>query len=83
MAYDRIEPIGDRRLDLLVAHLSSVVYSMGCLAAHIEPKLPPESFMPKWRIADDEDDEKDAAELLRTKANQAFGSGGMSSGSRR
>jgi hypothetical protein len=80
MAYDRLEPIGDRRLDLLAAHLASVVFNSMRLAsgAKIEA-LGPEAFVPKWQVAEKSPEEQQ--EALKEKAKQAFAAfGGRASG---
>jgi hypothetical protein len=71
MAYDRLEPIGDRRLDLLATHLAYNAYLVSGNANKDHP-APITDFMPKW-VQDEEDDGEAAADQLRAKASAAFG----------
>lgn len=56
MAYDRIEPIGDRRLDLLVGHLAYNIYHAVRLTGTKMENLGPEEFVPKWETKEQEEE---------------------------
>jgi hypothetical protein len=44
--FDKLEPFGERRADLLIGILSSVIAN--CNRSEKQSPYPPEQFMPKW-----------------------------------
>lgn len=73
MAYDRHEPIGLRRLDLLFALQTWTLYNALAAANGAKEQTPLETFIPKWWSDDDEVDlEEVARQTLRDKVAAAF-----------
>jgi hypothetical protein len=66
MAYDRLEPIGGKRLDLLAAHLA---YNAYLVSGNVnkDKVLPFTDFVPKW-MESEEVVEEPKEEQLRSKA---------------
>ena len=73
MAYDRLEPIGDRRFDLLFAQLCWMIYNAARMQGAKADDKTISDFLPLWYPEDDVDDDPDASrDLLAAKAARAF-----------
>lgn len=74
MAYDRLEPIGPRRLDLLFAQLAFTIYHAIRLQDTKMESKPYEEFIPEWGQASEGKEEPETQDSnLGTKAATLFG----------
>lgn len=72
MAYDRLEPIGDRRFDLLFAQLCWMIYNAARMQGAKADDKTIADFLPLWYVEDEDEDVDASRDLLAAKAAKAF-----------
>lgn len=77
MAFDRLDPIGGQRLDLLFAQLSEVIWNTSRLRHNDKlESMTAGDFLPEWGPVDEEEQAAKAQERLSRKVAGIFGAMG-------